>query len=137
VLLVAAAAVVVEIVVAVGPTDTVARIGYRSFRTPTPLVRDADLDPLALYVPKTNALVKARETIPADATYAVVTGSSTTNASVLKLVFRLWLMPRRYVRTVAAAQWVVAYERSSESLGVPYTREIGLAPDVNAVKVRR
>jgi hypothetical protein len=136
VLLVAAAAVMVEIVVAVGPTDTVARIGYRSFRTPTPLVRDADLDPLALFVPKTGALVHARETIPVDATYAVVTGASTSNSGILKLVFRLWLMPRRYVRNPAAAKWVIAYERSSESLGVPYTQEIGLAPDVNVVKVK-
>jgi hypothetical protein len=137
VLLVAAAAVVVEIWVAVGPTDTVARIGYRSFRTPTPLVRDADIDPLAVFVPKTSALVQARETIPPDATYTIVVGDSIHDPGLLKLVFRFWLLPRQYARTLAAAQWVIAYERPSESLGVRYSQEIGLAPDVNVVKVKR
>jgi len=137
VLLVAAAAAVVEIAAAVGPTNTVARIGYRSFRTPTPVVRDADIDPLALYIPKTSALVRARETIPADATFTVVVGGSVAEPGIVKLLFRFWLLPRRYVRTVAAARWVIAYERPSESLGVPYTQEVGLAPDVNVVKVKR
>ncbi len=136
-LLVAAAAAVVEIWAAVGPTDDVARIGYRAFRTPTPLVRDADIDPLALYVPKTSALVHARETIPPDASFAVVVGKANEQPGIVKLLFRLWLMPRRYVQTLAAAQWVIAYERPSESLGVQYIQEIGLAPDVNVVKVKR
>ena len=136
VLLVAAAAALVEIWVAVVPTVDVARIGYRSLQTPTPLVRDADIDPLALYVPKTSALVHARETIPPDATYTVVVSNSIRDPGIVTVIFRLWLMPRRYVRTLAGAQWVIAYERSSESLGVPYTQEIGLAPDVNAVKVK-
>ena len=135
-LLIAAAAAVVEIWVSIGPTIDVARIGYRSFRTPTPLIRDADIDPLAVYVPKTSALVLARQTIPPDASYAIVAGDSIHDPGTLKLIFRLWLLPRRYVRTPKAAQWVIAYERPSESLGVPYTQEIGLAPEVNVVKVK-
>jgi hypothetical protein len=136
-LFVAGLAAVVEIGAAVGPTDTVARIGYRSFRTPTPLVRDADIDPLAVYIPKTSALVRAREAIPRDATFAVVLGDSVSEPGIVKLIFRLWLLPRQYVRTPEAAGWVIAYERSSESLAVPYTEEIGLAPDVNVVKVKK
>jgi hypothetical protein len=137
VLLIAAAAAVVEIGFSIKPADDVARIGYRSLRTPMPLVRDADIDPLALYIPKTNALVQARRTIPQDATFTVRAGATVADPGALALLFRLWLLPRRYVTTLGAAQWVIAYERPSESLGVSYTQEIGLAPDVNAVKVKR
>jgi hypothetical protein len=136
VLLIAAAAAIVEISVAIGPTVDLARIGYRSFQMSTPLIRDADIDPLAVYVPKTSALVLARRTIPPDASFAIVVGGSIHDPGTLKLIFRLWLLPRRYVQTPAAAQWVIAYERPSETLGVPYTQEIGLAPDVNVVKVK-
>jgi hypothetical protein len=127
-----------ELVAAAAVISDYARNGKRSLESPNALVRDADLDPLALYVP-TQALVRARELIPPDATYAVVVGDDppvADPAGVLS-VFRFWLPPRRYTDRVAEADWVIAYHHSSETLGVDYSRELGLSASANVVEVRR
>jgi hypothetical protein len=62
---------------------------------------------------------------------------SVEDPGIVKVLFRFWLLPLRYVLKIADAQWVIAYQRPSESLGVQYTQEIGLGPDINVVKVKR
>jgi hypothetical protein len=137
-IVVAAAAVVValELWVAVSAVSGVVRAGHEGLGARSNLVRDADLDPLAPYA-STEALALARSVIPPDATYTVVIGKSPPliNPGATRAVFRLWLLPRRYTRKLADARWIVAYHASSESLGVPYSREIGLGPHANLVEV--
>jgi hypothetical protein len=50
-------------------------------------------------------------------------------------IFKLWLVPRRYVSRLADADWAITYNEASEGLGVGYTQELGLGPGVNAVKL--
>jgi hypothetical protein len=135
---VAAVLAAVQLAAAAAAIGDYARVGKRSLDRPNALVRDADLDPLAFYVP-TQALVRARETIPAGATYAIVVGSDPPVAAPGDVVtaFRFWLQPRRFTSRLSEAEWVIAYHHSSETLGVEFSRELGLSPDVNAVEVRR
>jgi hypothetical protein len=139
-ILLAAAALIagVELSVAATTIGDYARLGYRSATTPNPLVREADLDPLASFVP-TDALVRAAAAIPAGATYTVVVGDDppVERPAEVRVAFRFWLQPRRFTRGVEGAEWVIAYHRSSERLGVRYSSETGLAPGVNVVRVRR
>jgi len=138
VLAVAIAVVVAELAAAAGVIGNYARFGWRAAGEPNPLVRDADLDPLAQFVP-TAALVHAAQTIPRDATYTIVVGDDppVELPGDVEAAFRFWLPPRRYTEHAADADWIVAYHVSSEELGVPVAREIGLAPAVNAVEVKR
>jgi hypothetical protein len=138
VLVVAAVLAGAELVAAAAVVADYARQGKRSFDSPNALVRDADLDPLALYVP-TEALVRAREHIPRDATYAVVIGNDppVADPAGVRSAFRFWLPPRRYTDRIDDADWVIAYHHSSETLGVEYSRELGLSPSANVVQVRR
>jgi hypothetical protein len=135
-LIIAAIVVAIEVVAAAGQTAIFVRIGYGNSTKPYRLVRDADLDPLASFAP-TAALVAAQQAIPPDATYSIVVGKNPPVADprLIRLIYQFWLLPRRYVARPSAAQWVIAYHRPSESLGLHYTREVGLAPFVNAVKV--
>jgi hypothetical protein len=136
-LLVLAAIVVgVDLYAAVGPSVTYARVGYQNLSRPHRLARNADLDPLSYYAP-TGALVAARQSIPRLATYAIVVGSDPPGAvpEIIQDVYKLWLVPRRYTDRLSEAQWVIAYHHSSETLGVRYTKEIGLGPGVNLVQV--
>jgi hypothetical protein len=133
---VAAVVVVVQLWAATANLRQFARIGWDNARAPNPLVRDADLDPLAAFA-STQALLRAGQTIPRDASYAIVVGKPVTDPGELKAAFRFWLEPRPYVADPAKADWVIAYRISSESTGVQYSREVGLAPDVNAVEVKR
>jgi hypothetical protein len=135
---VAAVLVCVELWAASTHAVTIARTGYRSLVAPGYSVEAGDLDPLA-YFASTQALVQARQAIPRDATYAVVVGDefSPSTRTAVGLAFRFWLLPRRYTTDRKHAQWVIAYHHPSETLGVKYVKEIGLAPDVNLVEVRR
>jgi hypothetical protein len=116
---------------------TIAKSGYRALTTPAFPVAAGDLDPLSYYA-STQALVRARDVIPRTARYAVVVGNDLgpSQRVGVALAFKFWLMPRRYTSEVRRAQWVIAYHHPSETLGVPYTTEVGLAPDVNVVEVR-
>jgi len=137
-LAVAALLVAVELWAATTHAVTIARDGYRALTSFGYSVPAGDLDPLAYYA-STQALVRAREAIPPNASYAVVVGTDLgpSQRTGVALAFKFWLLPRRYRSVPSRAQWVIAYHHPSESLGVPYTKEIGLAPDVNLVEVRR
>jgi hypothetical protein len=84
--------------------------------------------------------VLAAQTIPRNATYTVVVGQvpplGGTYPNAIPPLFQDWLLPRRYTPTLADAQWAITYHEPSELLGVPYTRELGLGPDANAVELR-
>src|SRR5262249_9573821 len=119
---------------AVGHIGHIARTGYRAVTAPSYPVQEADLDPLAFYA-LTESLVRARSVIPPRATFAVVTGPGLTQTQRLAaLAFKFVLVPRIFTTDRHRAQWVIAYRISSEQLGVPYSKEIGLAPDVNVIK---
>jgi hypothetical protein len=129
--------VALELWAAVGHIGDIARTGYRAVAKPSYPVQDADLDPLAFYA-FPEALVRARDVIPPHATYAVVPGPGLTSTQRLaEVAFKLMLLPRIFTTDRHRAQWVIAYRASSETLGVPYSREIGLAPNVNVVEVVR
>ncbi len=134
--LVAGAIVVVQLAVSLGHLPGLAMAGGRAFDTKTPALRDGDLDPLALYG-GAQALVLARAAIPEGDTFAISIGNEPPVAApdVLRRIFDLWLAPRRDVGDPRAAEWVIAYHRSSESVGVAYLREIGLGPDGNVIQV--
>jgi hypothetical protein len=105
---------------------------------PAAPVEVADFDPFAIYA-MPEALIRARSVIPRDATYAFVAGSnlSFVQRQRAALAFALALLPRAFTLDRHKAQWVIAYQTSSEGLGVHYSREIGLGPGVQVVKVSR
>ncbi len=113
-----------------------AGVGYKNLRGPPHLVRDADLDPFAFFAP-TQSLVAAQRIIPKNASYTIVIGHEAPGppAGIADDIFRFWLVPRRYTTNVREADWAITYNASSESLGVPFTKELGLGPGVNAVKL--
>jgi hypothetical protein len=135
---VAAVVVVAELWLAVSRSSFYAGVGYRNLKVPPLLVRDADVDPFAYFDP-TLAMIAAQRAIPADATYTIVYGGEQPVRKMTRVfaidVYRFWLTPRRYTTDVHKAQWALTYFKSSEFLGVPYTKEIGLGPGVNAVKL--
>jgi hypothetical protein len=129
--------VALELWAAVAHIGHIARTGYRAVAKPSYPVQEADLDALAFYA-LTEAVVRARKVIPPHATFAVVTGPGLTlTQRSADIAFKLMLLPRVFTPDRHRAQWVIAYRVSSELLGVPYTREIGLAPDVNVIKAVR
>jgi hypothetical protein len=138
-LIVLAAAVAgIELFGAAAKLPGVARIGYDNARQPYRLVRDADLDPFASFAP-TAPLAVAAETIPRDATFAIVVGDEEPriDPELVRQLFQLWLLPRAYTPRLRDADWVIVYNHASETAGVPYTREVGLGPGVNALEVAR
>jgi hypothetical protein len=127
----------VELVTAASQGIFFGKLGWRMHERPSRLVRNADLDTLTYFVP-TAALARARELIPPGATYAIAVGEEppVRDPELIRIVFKFWLLPRTFTERPADAQWVVAYHRPSETLGVPVQREIGVAPYVNVVQVR-
>ena len=127
-----------ELFVAVSHIRLFAQVGHKNLTGPRHLVREADLDPFSYFAP-TQALVAAQDVIPRDATYSIVVGNEAAGppVEIADDIFRFWLVPRRYTADLSQAQWVITYNAASEALGVPYTREIGLGPGVNAVKLAR
>ena len=126
--------VALELWAALAQIGHIARAGYRAVAKPSYPVQEADLDPLAFYA-LTEAVVRARSVIPPHATFTVVTGPGLTSTQRLAdVAFKLMLLPRVFTTDRHRAQWVIAYRASSELLGVPYAREIGLAPDVNVIE---
>lgn len=138
--LVAVAVVVTELGLAAARTSVYAQIGYRNAKAPPLLVRDADVDAFAYFDP-TLAMVAAQRVIPRDATYTIVVGNEEAGRNMTPafatIVYRFWLVPRRYTQNIHRARWALTYFKSSESLGVPYVREIGLGPGVNAVLLKK
>lgn len=135
-LFLAVAIAAVELLAVCLRTPALAQLGWQHATAPYRLVRDADVDPFASFAP-TASIVMAQRTIPPEATYAIVVGNQEPRVEpqLVRLIFKLWLLPRRYTARPRDADWVIAYNESSERVGVPYTQEIGLAPGVNALKV--
>jgi hypothetical protein len=134
----AAIVVTAELWVAVSHTRFFAQVGYKNLTGPRHLVREADLDPFSYFAP-TQPLVAAQDVIPRDATYSIVVGNEEPSppVEIVHDIFRFWLVPRGYTTDLHQAQWAITYNAASESLGVPYTKEISLGPGVNAVKLAR
>jgi hypothetical protein len=134
----AAAVVAAELFGAAAKLPGVVRIGWENGRQPYRLVRDADLDPFASFAP-TASVAAAREAIPRDATFAIVVGEDEPRIApeLVRQIFQLWLLPRSFTERPREADWVIVYHHASETAGVPYTREVGLGPGVNALEVRR
>jgi len=130
----AAVVVVCELGAATAHIGHIARRGYDALTAPGYPASEADLDALAFYV-SPEALVRARSLIPPHATYAVIVPSASEHGAAL--AFRFALLPRVYRRSRHRAEWVIAYQVSSEHQGLHYSREIGLAPDVNLLKIER
>jgi hypothetical protein len=89
----------------------------------------------------TSFLQQARSLLPPNATYAIVTGSAVKspnpNTMIALLPFTAyWLLPRKEVPYPSEAQWVLAYGRSVNGLGVRYTRVVDVAPGISIGEVR-
>jgi hypothetical protein len=84
-------------------------------------------------------LLRVRQVIPEDASFAVVLGDSIeltpTQVTGIPQFLRYWLVPRPFEDEQDDADWVIAYGQSSETLGVPVAEEIPLAEAINAVRV--
>lgn len=139
VLLVAAGLVAaVDLAAAATQVPTVVRVVRSQTTQQVRLVRDADLDPLAAFVP-TGALAAAAADMPADATYAIVVADkpAVADPQLIRIVFAFWLLPRRYTPRLADAQWVIAYRVPSERTGVRFSQEIGIGPEISLLQVVR
>jgi len=130
--------VVIDLSVAAVQASRYVQIGWRLHERPSQLPRDNDLDPLAYFLP-TAALAGARRIIPPGASYAIVVGDDppVVDPELIRIVFRMWLVPRAYTSDLAQAEWIIAYHLSSEAIGVPYVSETGVAPAVNVLEVGR
>ncbi len=130
----AAVVVACELWAATAHIGHIARKGYDALTAPGYPASEADIDALAFYV-SPEALGRARSIIPPHATYAVIVPNGNEHGAAL--AFKLALLPRVYRRSRHRAEWVIAYQVSSEHQGLHYSREIGLAPDVNLLKIER
>jgi hypothetical protein len=94
--------------------------------------RSADVD--------TRVFVEARHLIPADATYAVITGAkvtvSTPNTLAAIAPFaRYYLLPRRQMQYPQQAQWVLSFGGDLDKLGLRYARRIAVLDGVELAEV--
>jgi hypothetical protein len=90
----------------------------------------------------TRVYVAAGDVIPADATYAVVTGPhvQVSNPATLHAVAPFagyWLLPRRRVHDPRAADWIVSYGGDVRALGLEYVTVVDVAPGIALALVRR
>jgi hypothetical protein len=90
----------------------------------------------------TEVFVRARQLIPADARYAVITGPNAQVSNVVTLpaiapFAGYWLLPRRQVRDPANADWVLSYGGDLAALGLVYERVVDVAPGVALARVRQ
>ena len=123
-----------ELVAATVHLGHIARKGYDAVRAPGYPAAEADVDALAYYV-SPEAIVQARNLIPPHATYSVIVPSGNRNGVLV--AFKAALLPRVFRSSRRDAEWVIAYQVSSEHQGLHYSEEIGLAPDVNLLKNER
>lgn len=89
----------------------------------------------------TTFLVRARELIPADASYAVVTGpnvaaSNPVAPDAVVPFTAYWLLPRVRVDPNDAA-WVVSYGADLKALGLRYARVVTVSPGIAIAEVKR
>ena len=137
---VAGVVVAVALVVAAARLPEYLRLAWDTVDAPGKPLEQRDLG-FALGWQSRQAMTAAARVLPRDATYTVVLGDSPPLSALERdgvvTFLRYWLLPRRYTPDLRQAQWVIAYHHSSETIGVPYRREIGLAPYVNTFRVAR
>src|SRR5262249_24894763 len=113
---------------------------YDRTAAPDETIQARDLG-LALGWQSERVMTGAAARIPRDATYTVVSGDQPPRTALdregLLGLIRYWLLPRRYTASLADAGWVIAVHHPSETVGVPYRKEIPLAPYVNLFRVTR
>ena len=118
----------------------IARAGWNHARTPAQSVQQRELAAV-VFAQAPEMFLSAAKIIPRNATYSVVVGDIPETSSdfheAIPLLFQYWLLPRRFTLNVHDADWVISYDHPSETLGVRYSQELGLAPAVNVVKVIR
>ena len=89
----------------------------------------------------TRVFVRARELIPADARYAVITGpnvrvSNPVTIHAIAPFAGYWLLPRRQVRDPSIADWLLSYGGDLDALGLEYELLVEAAPGVELAQVR-
>ncbi|MGZ4354782.1 MAG: hypothetical protein ACXVZL_02875 [Gaiellaceae bacterium] len=89
-----------------------------------------------------EALARAAAVLPRAARYLVLIGPHTPGAAPSNLRWvppfaDYWLLPRRRVGTVAAANWVLSYGGSLASLHVRFARIVPIGPGIAVAQVAR
>jgi hypothetical protein len=83
----------------------------------------------------TRIFQRARETIPADATYYVDVGRGGALDWVRPFA-TYWLLPRRRTDELGEADWILAYGTDPGALGLPYSRVVTVGPGLVLAEVR-
>lgn len=101
---------------------------------------ERELEPAVSVDVPANVLTGAAGEIPEGASFHVVVGDNleltpSTRVSIEGLL-RYWLQPRRFT-DLQAADWVIAYGASTETLGLEFAREIEVYPGVVVAEVAR
>ena len=96
--------------------------------------RSADVD--------TRVFVEARQLIPPDATYAVITGpkisvSTPSTLAAIAPFSRYYLLPRRQMQYPQEAQWVLSFGGDLDALGLRYARRVPVLDGVELAEVAR
>jgi hypothetical protein len=137
---VAAVFVCVALAAAVDKAPSVVRAAYDSTTAHGPSWNAGELGPSFAWE-TSEEMVNADRTLPRTATYTIVFGNQPPLMDIERTgilpLFRYWLLPRRYTPHLRDAQWVITYHHSSETIGVPYKKEITLGPDANTFRVTR
>jgi hypothetical protein len=87
-----------------------------------------------------EAIERAAQAMPEDATYTVLLGPNTPGAARSNLRWvpaftDYWLLPRKRVGTTAEADWVLAYGASLRGLDV--VRRVTVGPGIVVAELRR
>jgi hypothetical protein len=136
----AAVLAVLALIAAAAELPSVLRSAYQTVTSHGQSWNSGELGP-SFSSDTSDELVNAAKTLPRNATYTIVFGNAPPlqpieRTGILPL-FRYWLLPRRYTPRLREAQWVITYHHSSETVGVPYRKEITLGADANTFEVTR
>jgi hypothetical protein len=130
----------VALVAAAAELPSTVRGAYRQVTSHGPSWNSGEWGPSPAWE-TTEEAQNARATLPPDAVYTIVFGNAPplkpNEAQMILPLFRYWLLPRRYTPKRRDAQWVITYHHSSETIGLPYKKEITLGPDANTFRVTR
>ena len=131
---------VLALIAAGSQAPKIARHAWSRATAPSESVTQRELAAV-VYAQAPEMFLNAARIIPRDATYSVVVGDTPPNTAdfheLIPFLFQYWLLPRRFTPNPRAADWVISYDHPSETLGVRYSQELGIATAVNIVKVTR
>src|SRR5262249_51256319 len=137
---VAAVAVALALAAAAYRVPGVVRTAYGAVSAPGKSTQARDLGFVFGWQSELVA-IRAAALLPRDSIYTIVAGDPPPpklyESEGIVPFLRYWLLPRRYTPNLAQAEWVITYHHPSETVGVPYRKEIGLADYVNAFRVTR